>query len=222
MGADVNGDGIDELIFTDYQFEHTTDIHGEVYVFTGGSLSGTQTLTNPSSLLHTLRGPSGQSFGLDGIKRISQPRAGDTADWLAIADGIPNRTLIFKGTSNPGADAAITAGIVPADYSVGSLDSISYNALDFNDWSGNNASSFGSAITTVTLDKPYVVVSTGFNGSGAIYFYTYEQSSDGLVKSALIPGHSTGHAQRLNGAVDAGSGVLLVHDKNGYNTIKVQ
>jgi hypothetical protein len=224
VGADVNGDGTNELVFSDYTYQHSAGDYptskGEVYVLNGATLTGTQSLTSASSLMHTIRTEIEGNIGTQ-IAVIDQPRAGDTADWLAVNSIGQRNVRIFKGTSNPGTGE--TAGLIPASYTTSEIAGISYNSLDSNDWDGSSTGNrFGFELTTVNMGLNYLVVSGG-TGSAATFFYSYETSSDDMVKRALIPGNgSDGNALKIRGGTVAGSGTLLMLDKINSDVIRVK
>lgn len=223
--ADVNGDGINELVFSDYTIAHSPvlypDARGEVYIFTGGTLSGSQSLSAPTSLMHTLRRTTPANFGAP-IAVISSPRAGDSADWLAITALGQYDVSLYKGTSNPSSDPAVTAGLVPASYESAELAGITPVLLEATDWAGGGTDFFGSELTTVNLGRDYLVSSSGSSSSGPIMFYSYDASSDSMSKQAVIPGSSAGHASKIKGASVNSIGNLIILNKTGYDSIRIQ
>jgi hypothetical protein len=223
-GADVNGDGVDELIFSDSQFGHSPGTYanakGEVYVFTGGALSGTQSLTSPTSLMHVVRTDIQGNTGAR-IVPIRQPRAGDTADWLAINATGDREVRVFKGTSNPGVGE--TAGLLPATYNTEEIAGITYTSLDQTDWSGSSTGSdYGFEVVTANIGRDYLVVSSG-TGTAATFFYSYDAATDNIVKRALIPGDgSAGNSYKLQGGTVAGAGNLIILNRISSDLIRVR
>jgi hypothetical protein len=225
-GADVDGDGIDDLVFSDQNYQHSPTAYptakGEVYVFKGGSLTGTHDLNTSAALMHTIRTEIEGNIGTR-IAAIRQPRPGDTADWIAINSIGQRNVRIFKGTSNPSNDPGIEAGIVPASYATGEIASISYNSLDQTDWTGSTTGSrYGFELTTVTMGNDYLVVGSG-TGDASTLFYSYDSGSDDLEKRAVIPGDgSEGNGLKIRGATVGGSGSLIMLNKLGYDSIRLK
>ncbi|MBT6433936.1 MAG: hypothetical protein HOK28_12625, partial [Deltaproteobacteria bacterium] len=224
--ADLDGDGVNELVFADSTIQHAPgdfpNAFGEVYVFNASGLTDSQSLVSPTSLVTTIRRPINGGFG-SRIAVLTQPRAGDSADWLAINTSSNTSVALFKGTSTPTLDPAVTAGLIPLAYDVSGLAEMTYDVLDSNQWDGSSGGSyFGTELAFVNLGSHFLVAAPGLEGSSPLFFYSYDSGTDTMVKKAVIPGTAAGYALKIKASTTDGIGNLLILNKSDYNSTAIK
>jgi hypothetical protein len=192
--ADVNGDGIKEVVVSDNLANGDA---GQVYVYRGGSgLIGVigAPATAPVQLMHTLAfsdfGKGYKNFGQN-LLAVRHPLApADTADWVLVqvVTGSQGQVLVFKGTSLGSAP-----GIVPAVYPL--AQESDYVELDRTDWAGQPIANFGWAMGNVGVFTGHgssdILIGSGRSGGDVVLFSFDATQSSWLKRAILQPAGST-------------------------------